>query len=56
MAVIEFSPLSPLYNVDRSNIVNFLVGPLNIVWWGRGGIWIEEGFMLHAHYCLKSKV
>ena len=33
MAVIEFGPLSPLYNVDRSHVVNFLVGPLNIVWW-----------------------
>ena len=34
MAVIEFGPLSLLYNVDGSHIVNFLVGPLNIVWWG----------------------
>ena len=22
---------------------------------GRGGIWIEEGFKLHAHYCLKTQ-
>ena len=38
MAVIEFCPLSPLYNFDRSHLVNFLVGTLNIVWGGRGGL------------------
>ena len=21
---------------------------------GRGGIWVEEGFKLHAHYCLSK--
>ena len=58
MAVIEFGPvaLSPLYNVDRIHVVNFLDGPLNIVWQGRGGIWVEEGFKLHAYYCLKNRV
>ena len=34
MAILEFGPLSPLYNVDRSPVVNFLFGPLNVVWWG----------------------
>ena len=36
MAVIEFGSLSPVHDVDRSRVVNFLVGPLNIVWWGVG--------------------
>ena len=45
-----------LYNVDRSHVDNFFVAPLNIVWWGWGGIWVEEGFKLHAHYCLKNTV
>ena len=43
MAVLEFGPLSPPNNVDKNHVVNFLVGPLNIVWWGRRGIWVEEG-------------
>ena len=56
MAVLEIDPLptSPLYNVDRCHVANFIVVPLNIVWWGRGGIWVEEGFKLH--YCLKNAV
>ena len=29
-------PPLPLYIVDRSHVVNFFVGPLNIVWWGEG--------------------
>ena len=23
---------------------------------GRGGIWVEDGFNLHVHYCLKNAV
>ena len=55
MAVIESGPLSSLYSIDRSHIVNLLVEPLNIVWWGRGGIWVEEWFKLCAH-CLKNMI
>ena len=49
---------SPPYNVVKSHVVNFLDTLLNIVWWGWGcgGIWVEEGFKLHAHYCLKNTV
>ena len=52
MAVIEFGPLSPLYNIDRSHVVNFLVGPFNIVC-GEGYGLKKGPFKLHAHYCLK---
>ena len=43
-------PSPPLYNVDRSHVDNFLVAPLNIVWWG--------GFqatctLLSEKHCLK---
>ena len=33
MAVIDFGPLSPLYNVGWSHVVIYLVGYLSIVWW-----------------------
>ena len=44
MVLIEF-PFPN--NVDRRNVVNFLVGPLNIVWWRWGGIpvWAVEGIL-----------
>ena len=31
MAVLEFAPPLPLYNVDRSHVVTSLVGPLNML-------------------------
>ena len=43
MAVLEFSHISPpLYNVNRSHVVSFLVGPLNIVWWVREGYGLKK--------------
>ena len=43
MSVIEFGPCLPLYNVDWSHVVIFLVGPLNIVWWRWEGCGLKKG-------------
>ena len=59
MAVIEFGP--PLYLYTVTMLIGVMLStsflaPLNIVRWGWGGIWVEEWFKLHAHYCLKNTV
>ena len=56
MAVIEFGSLfpHPLYNVDRSVLSTSLMGLSTLFGGSRGRIWVEEGFKLHARYCLKK--
>ena len=51
MAVIEFGPpIAPLYNVDRSHVVNFLVESLKIVQWEwRMGIGRDMGWRVHGY-------
>ena len=43
MAIIEFGSIPPIYNVDKSNVVNFLVGPLNIFGGGGEGYRLKKG-------------
>ena len=56
MAVIEFGPLSPCTMLIGVMLSSSLLGLSTLFGGGRGGKWVEEGFKLHAHYCLKNIV
>ena len=56
MAVIEFGPLSPCTLLIGVMLSTSLLDLSTLFGGGRGGMWVEEGFKLHAHYCLKNTV
>ena len=56
MAVIEFGLLSPSTRLIGVTLSTSLLDFSTLVGGGMGGIWVEEGFKLRAHYCLKNTV
>ena len=42
------------YNVDMSHFINFLIGPLNIVWWRWDGFRLEKGSSSKTHYKISA--
>ena len=55
MAVIEFVPLSLYIMLIGVILSTYLLEISALFCGGKGEIWAEEDFKLHAHYCLKKK-
>ena len=53
MAVLEFDPSSFVYNVDRCHVVNFLVASLDVGGGGKGGTWVEGGWISYITVLLR---
>ena len=56
IAVLEFGPLSPCTMLIGVMLSTSLSDLSTVFGGGRGGIWVEEGFKVHAHYCFKNAV
>ena len=56
MAIIEFGPLSLCTMLIGVILSTSFLDLSTLFGGGRGGMWVEEGFKLQAHYCLKNTV